>query len=756
MLWLLVSTLLLGSIPSESGNEIRIFFLGDSISAGVGGGIGKGASFTGLIPGMLKDHYFNVETTNLGKPGETTEQALERLQRDVIGKQPSIVVVMYGTNDAFVDEGTKTARVSLTDYKRNLANIVRQLQDNHITPIVMTPPMLGNFSGHNLDLYAAKGRNFFIKPYISACREVAENHRVRLADHFLRWEEKQKLGAGPDQLLADGIHPNAEGHRIMALELFPALLSACHTLPSSQTVIEKGSFRNIHYQAAIKRNNAWISVSGVFGYLYADFMPGAGDFELSAGFMIPDFNGAAPAFVFGDSELTFYNEGKNLMITGMFSGYRTLSVSLDSLGIDPEEWMELKVARIRNEISISFNGIPVHTCYYLGDFGGKTGFEPGQAIVRIREFRMAGNLLPVSVIPKSFTIPVVDLTGESARQVVVDREKDQYLGHPTTALLDDSTTLFAVYPKGHGRGALVLKKSDDGGLHWSDRLEIPENWSTSKEVPTVFMVGEDHKTKRLALFTGLYPIRISVSSDMGSSWSPLEPLFAYGGIVAMSDMVRKENGDYMAFFHDDGKYHNREGKKTNRFFVYKTISTDGGLTWSDPGVVTHHKSAHLCEGGLVESPDGSEWALLLRENSRNYNSMVIFSRDEGESWTPPVELPASLTGDRHQLQYAPDGRLVAVFRDMAHFSPTRGDFVAWVGNYDDIVNGNEGAYRIRLLDNKYEYDCGYAGLELLPGGILVATTYGHWDEGEAPYIISVRFCLDETDDYLEKLIREKK
>ena len=34
---------------------------------------------------------------------------------------------------------------------------------------------------------------------------------------------------------------------------------------------------------------------------------------------------------------------------------------------------------------------------------------------------------------------------------------------------------------------------------------------------------------------------------------------------------------------------------------------------------------------------------------------------------------------------------------------------------------------------------------MLPDGTFVATTYGHWAEGQRPYIVSVRFTLDELD-----------
>ena len=345
---------------------------------------------------------------------------------------------------------------------------------------------------------------------------------------------------------------------------------------------------------------------------------------------------------------------------------------------------------------------------------------------------------------RGYSIPCIDLASETERQVVVDREPGQYLGHPTTVLLEDNRTMLCVYPKGHGRGAIMLKRSEDGGVTWSGRLATPENWATSLETPTIHRVTDGQGTKRLILFSGLYPIRMAMSEDDGVSWTPLAPIGDFGGIVTMSSLLQLKSGAYMALFHDDGRFLRNE-KTPGPFLVYKKISTDGGLTWSEPEAIAHHQQAHLCEPGAVRSPDGNQIALLLRENSRRFNSFAVFSDDDGETWSEPKELPGSLTGDRHVGRYAPDGRLVVVFRDTTHESPTQGDFVAWVGTYDDIATGREGQYRVRLLDNRKDWDCGYAGLEVLPDGTFAATTYGHWIEGEQPFIVSVRFRLEEID-----------
>jgi hypothetical protein len=68
-----------------------------------------------------------------------------------------------------------------------------------------------------------------------------------------------------------------------------------------------------------------------------------------------------------------------------------------------------------------------------------------------------------------------------------------------------------------------------------------------------------------------------------------------------------------------------------------------------------------------------------------------------------------------------------------------------VGTYQDLVAGHAGQYRIRFKKNYVRQDCAYPGVERLPDGTFVVTTYGHWDVGESPYIRSVRFDLKDTD-----------
>lgn len=354
--------------------------------------------------------------------------------------------------------------------------------------------------------------------------------------------------------------------------------------------------------------------------------------------------------------------------------------------------------------------------------------------------------------PAGPAIRLIDLDQDAARQVVVDIEKGQYLGHPTTCLLEDGKTILCVYPKGHGKGAIVYKKSFDGGLTWSDRQPTPPSWETSLETPTIHRVVRPDGARRLILFSGLHPARLARSEDDGVTWSGLAPIGDWGGIVVMGSVeaVGPGRGRYLALFHDDGRFLAKEPKVETPpvMTLLKTLSEDGGLTWSEPEAIYRSSEIHVCEPGLVRSPDGKRLAVLLRENLRRRNAQIIFSEDEGKTWSSPRDLPDSLNGDRHTGKYAPDGRLVVSFRSLSpkgKASPYEGDWAAWVGRFEDLVAGQPGQYLVRLKDNLVGADCAYPGVEVLPDGTFVATTYGHWLPGEEPYILSVRFKTAELD-----------
>lgn len=385
----------------------------------------------------------------------------------------------------------------------------------------------------------------------------------------------------------------------------------------------------------------------------------------------------------------------------------------------------------------------------------------------MRRFALYLSLPLFALSTRAAEIPYLDLAADHYRQILVDREAGLYLGHPTTALLDDGRTILTVYPKGHGKGGIVYKRSNDGGLSWSERLPTPSTWATSLEVPTLHRMTDALGKKRIVMFSGLYPVRMAVTEDDGKTWSELEPVGDWGGIVTMGCHfeVRDRPGHYRVLFHDDGRFIRAGSKQADPvvFTLYSSTTTDGGLTWSQPETIFASSEVHLCEPGVVRSPDGRRLAVFLRENARKKNSHILFSDDEGLTWTEPKELPITLTGDRHTGGYGPDGRLLLSFRGITPGMsrvretgesvgplPTAGDWAAWVGTWDDLVSGAPGQYVVRLMDNTKGADTAYPGVEILPDGTFVLVTYGHWTRGEEPYLMCVRLRLDELDAKAER------
>jgi hypothetical protein len=499
--------------------------------------------------------------------------------------------------------------------------------------------------------------------------------------------------------------------------------------------------------------DGYLEGSGLESLLAATQRLKPGAFEISAKLRLLKQAKSAATFQLGTSHFGFEGASGTIFVSGPLFGKLKFVGNPDDF-IQREEWFDFRVTSDGKTITFYLNDKEVIAVADPGSGFDTIVLRPWRSTMQVAEWNGTGDFVKSEAkMPRSYSIPTIDLADETARQTLVDREPGQYLGHPTTLLLEDGKTILCVYPKGHGRGGILYKRSSDGGKTWSERLPTPENWSTSLEVPTLHRVVDADGKKRIIMWSGLYPARLAVSEDDGASWSPLKKVGDWGGIVVMGAVVSlKPPGHNVAFFHDDGRFLTNKPKQTKpaTFQLLKTFSKDGGLTWSNPEVIFARSDVHLCEPGAVRSPDGKQIAVLLRENRRLRNSFVIFSNDEGKTWTEPRELPAALTGDRHTAKYAPDGRLFISFRDTTLTSPTKGDWVAWVGRYEDIVNGDEGQYRIRLMDNTKGADCAYPGVEVLPDGTFVTTTYGHWANGELPYIMSVRLHLQEIDAMAKK------
>ncbi len=352
-------------------------------------------------------------------------------------------------------------------------------------------------------------------------------------------------------------------------------------------------------------------------------------------------------------------------------------------------------------------------------------------------------------------LPLLDISKDESRQVVIAAgTQDVYQGHPTSLLMPNGKTIFVVWSVNHGGPAGPMARSDDGGQTWI-RLDdtLPPGFKTHKNCPSIYRMVAADGTERLWVFSASPLMPRILSEDGGKTWKELEPL-GFPCVMTFSSVVEKnpgkQDGKYVGLYHRavNQEGNPMDGEKGARVLqIMQTETADAGLTWSAPRMICAVEGKNPCEPFAFRSPDGKEICCLLRENTHKGRSLMIFSGDNAETWSPPVDTPWGLTGDRHWGVYTQDGRLVVVFRDQALGSPTKGDFVGWVGTYDDIKAGKPGQFRVKLLHSyaKNKMDCGYPGIQLLPDGSIVALTYIKYKPDENKHsVVGVRFKLTEN------------
>lgn len=355
--------------------------------------------------------------------------------------------------------------------------------------------------------------------------------------------------------------------------------------------------------------------------------------------------------------------------------------------------------------------------------------------------------------PEKPKLVTVDLSQDKSRHVVVQAgSAEVYQGHPTTLLLPDGKTMYCVWTHGHGGKCGPMKRSDDGGSTWSPLLDVPANWNEVRNCPSLYRLSDPSGVSRLFVFAGQGTdgnMAESYSTDDGKTWSPMESN-GLRCIMPFCTIVPINNGQQLLGLTNIRRPGEKMDKKSN--VITQSISADGGLTWSPWKIILDLGSLKPCEPEVVRSPDGKQLLCLLRENKRNI-ALFMTSDDEGKTWSAAKPLPPGLYGHRHKAAYLPDGRLVVCFRDTGAKSPTKANFVAWIGTYQDIVSGGEGDYRLKLLHSYKGGDCGYPGVEVLPDGTVVATTYIKYEPGEGTKhsVVSTRFHPVETDKIAAEL-----
>jgi lysophospholipase L1-like esterase len=209
-----------GASPADP--PTRIVVLGDSITRGVRLGVTEEDTFASMLQRDLRSAGRAIEVVNQGIGGERTDQALKRLESDVLARRPKVVVVMYGTNDSYVDKGQVESRITAQQFEDNLETIVQTLQRQHIKVVLMTEPRWGRAAAAN---GAGEHPNLRLQQFMQRTRKLANAANLPLVDHFLHWTEAEKRGTDIGSWTTDQCHPNAAGHRQLADQLLAVMES---------------------------------------------------------------------------------------------------------------------------------------------------------------------------------------------------------------------------------------------------------------------------------------------------------------------------------------------------------------------------------------------------------------------------------------------------------------------------------------------------------------------------------------------------
>lgn len=206
---------------------LTVVAFGDSITKGAGHfGVTDDTAFPGLLRSDLS-RWLGREAVvhNAGVGGDIAPQALERVERDVLARQPSIVTVMFGVNDAGyyrpdTDGFADTPRVSTGEFRQALGKTVRRIQMIRAEVVLLTPlPMNEHYWGADLKPYVENGLNYLVAANAQSVREVARETMSPLVDTYVHFDSYPEA----IDFVPDGIHPNREGHRIIADLLIPVL-----------------------------------------------------------------------------------------------------------------------------------------------------------------------------------------------------------------------------------------------------------------------------------------------------------------------------------------------------------------------------------------------------------------------------------------------------------------------------------------------------------------------------------------------------
>lgn len=178
-----------------AGKNQTVVVYGTSLSSG-----GYGQAWMGAVARQLNEKYGNhLKYCLTGKGGMWSTWAVQHLEDSVIQKQPDVVIIEFGINDAFLNYHTSPDLARL-----NLEFMISRIQMNRPSCEIILQVM-------NMPIGKSAGFRPNITAYYDMYRKVARKRKLLLIDHYPNW--KIILSQGETEFLKhvpDGIHPNKE------------------------------------------------------------------------------------------------------------------------------------------------------------------------------------------------------------------------------------------------------------------------------------------------------------------------------------------------------------------------------------------------------------------------------------------------------------------------------------------------------------------------------------------------------------------
>lgn len=175
---------------------------------------------------ILRDTLPEAKVINGGVGGNSTADGRARFASDVLSKNPGLAIIQFGLNDSCIDlwDGKTEPRVSKSDYLANLRYFVESLRGQDCEVILMTAnpmrwtePLLKLYGRAPYDVSDPWGFNVTNGDYAEGVRTLAKELDVPLVDVYARFVEySNQPGQAAEDLLLDGMHPNAKGHGLIA------------------------------------------------------------------------------------------------------------------------------------------------------------------------------------------------------------------------------------------------------------------------------------------------------------------------------------------------------------------------------------------------------------------------------------------------------------------------------------------------------------------------------------------------------------